>query len=144
MRHEIHIENWHPASVNKLLSGHWGNARRLKSGDKQMIGAYATKARIPKAEGKRRVTLIWTQYRGRTPDEDGCLKSLLDALKYLGYLKDDSPTWCELGGVTFRACAEITFTISWNEAASGVAIWCSSNRHETHAVRDGVPPVLRR
>ena len=75
----LDIPRWHPAPLNKLMEGHWSNGHRLKKIDKAMIAAYSTN--IPKAEGKRRVSLHIILDKGqRAPDPDAFFKSLNDAL----------------------------------------------------------------
>lgn len=91
---EFEIPNWTPATVNQLLGMHWAKARTRKAADRQMIGVYAYKAGIPKATGKRHVKLtVIKSGKGRLPDPDAYFKSVLDALKNLGYIIDDSSQW---------------------------------------------------
>lgn len=92
---EVNIPNWTPTSVNKLMSNHWASANRLKRADTQMIAAYAHKAGVKKAEGKRSVQTILTVHTGRAPDPDNIQKSLNDALVKCGLLVDDSHIWLE-------------------------------------------------
>lgn len=99
---QIDIPRWIPTSVNKLMSHHWASANRLKRADTQMIGVYAAKASIPKAEGKRRVLTTITVNRGRAPDPDNLQKSLNDALVKCGLLVDDSHIWLETKPVIIK------------------------------------------
>jgi hypothetical protein len=99
--HRLVIDNWHPATLNQLLAGRW-HAYKLKKADKKLLGFCLLESPIPKARGKRRVSLeITLAPRQRAADPDAYWKSLLDALKSHGLVRDDSRTWCELGGVTF-------------------------------------------
>lgn len=94
MSYTVEIDNWHPASVNKLMGRHHMNRHRIKQADMQMIGVYFYKAKVPKAEGQRHVAMdIYVAGGGRAPDPDNLFKSALDALVKLGYLKDDSGKW---------------------------------------------------
>lgn len=112
MTHRIPIKRWRPASLNQLMSGHWRAKHRLKLADRELVGMYAVQAGVPKAEGKRRVSLeIVLQGRQQEADPDAYWKSLLDALVYAGLLVDDSREWCELGAVTYSRGDEGSTTI---------------------------------
>jgi hypothetical protein len=88
--------------VNQLLRGVRLRIR-LKKQDREMIGAYARLAAIPRATGKRRVSLLITLAPGqRAPDPDAFWKSTLDALVQAHVLLGDDRHRCELGSVTFR------------------------------------------
>jgi Holliday junction resolvase RusA-like endonuclease len=96
----IEIPRWHPASLNKLMKGHWSNGHWLKKVDRAMVAAYATG--VPKAEGKRRVSLHIVLDKGqRAPDPDAYQKSCLDALVHAGVLVDDNRQYSEIAPVTF-------------------------------------------
>lgn len=102
MRHVIYIPNWHPASVNKLM-GHWASASKIKNADMQMMAMYALKAKVPPADGKRRLEItLKINTAGRTPDPDNFYKSVCDGLKRCGYIKDDSGTWLEITPTKFE------------------------------------------
>lgn len=108
----IHIENWHPTPLNKLINCHWSTAHKRKRSDMQMIGAYAFKAKIPKATGKRRLELIITLGRGqRACDPDAYFKSAVDAMVRLKLLKDDNRQWLELMPIRFEKAKEKATTI---------------------------------
>lgn len=99
----LHIPNWHPTPINKLLNNHWAKAAILKREDCKMIGAYAHKRKIPKALGKRSVGLHITLGKGqRACDPDAYWKTTLDALVRLGYLTDDNRQGVELMPVEFK------------------------------------------
>jgi hypothetical protein len=103
MRHTLTIPDWQPHRLNQLLSCHWATRGRLKRQDREMIGTYALLAGIPKAKGKRRVSLLITLGpRQRGADPDAYWKSLLDALVHAGLLVHDSPKWCDLAPVRFQ------------------------------------------
>src|SRR5690349_16588440 len=100
--HRIAVEGWRPALVNELVGVHWAKAAKFKRLDRQMIAVYAHKAGIPRATGRRRVSLeIAGPWRGRTPDPDNCWKSVLDACVAAGLLLDDTASKVEMGPVTF-------------------------------------------
>jgi hypothetical protein len=106
------IEGWHPCRLNELL-GCWQRRARLKRADRQLVTGYAVMQRIPRATGKRRVSLLLTLAPGqRGADPDAYWKSLLDALVHAGLLLDDSRQAVELGPVRFArgpaAATEIT------------------------------------
>ena len=82
-------------SLNQLLGMHWAARSNLS---KQYEIAVKLLARgIPKATGKRRLTI--ERHGKRSLDKDnaygGC-KLLVDAIKRLGFIVDDSPKHCEL------------------------------------------------
>lgn len=87
------IHGWHPASVNRLYSGHWTKRRKLKKADAETI-LYSLSAVVPRATGRR---LLNVTFHGLRADVDNCLKSLLDGLVGAGLLRDDCPRWLELG-----------------------------------------------
>jgi hypothetical protein len=101
--HTIHVPAWHPARLNELLAGHWARRNRLKRHDGEVLALFSRLSGIPKATGKRRVSLVLTLApRQRAGDPDGHWKSVLDALVAAGMLVNDSHVWCELGPVTFE------------------------------------------
>jgi Holliday junction resolvase RusA-like endonuclease len=102
-RYEIVVPNWSPTPLNKLLGCHWGTRSRLKRADADLVAVYAMRAGVPRATGRRRVTLRLTLGpRQRAPDPDSLWKSLLDALVRAGLLVDDDRFGVELGEVTFE------------------------------------------
>lgn len=100
------IDNWQPARLNQLLSGHWSKRARLKRQDRDTVFLAASKGILEDglrfALGKRRVSLeITLAPRQRAGDPDAYWKSLLDALVHAGLLLDDNRQGVELGPVTF-------------------------------------------
>jgi hypothetical protein len=94
------IPNYQPTPLNKLLSCHWAKRGRLKRSDYQIIGHYL--GHIPKATGKRRVTVTITLApRQRAGDPDSYLKVLGDALVNAEILLDDNRQWVEWAPVEF-------------------------------------------
>ena len=117
MKHFITIPNWRPSRDNELEQGHWRTKHKLKSADATMIATYAKAADIPKATGKRRVSLqITLGYRQRKADPLAYCKSLLDALKRCGMLIDDSGKFMEWGGCEYNRNGEARTTIILDEA----------------------------
>lgn len=99
----LRIDGWRPARLNELLTVHWAVAQRRKNADALRLLVACQNAKVPLAEGKRRVTLVWGLDKGeRTPDADGLFKSLLDGLVRAGRLKDDNPKWLECAPVQFQ------------------------------------------
>lgn len=92
----LHIPDWMPTSLNKLVNSHWAVASKYKKADRNLIALYATSQEIPKATRKRRVSLRVVLPKGqRSLDNDNVWKSLLDALKHCKLLVDDTPKYCE-------------------------------------------------
>ena len=97
----IDIPRFHPTPLNKLL-GSWRRAGRLKKADREMIGTYARLAGVPRATGKRRVSLMLTLAKGqRACDPDSPWKSVLDSLVACGLLLDDRRQTVEIGAIEF-------------------------------------------
>ena len=95
------IERWHPATVNELLRSVRTRIRRKKL-DREVIMAYTWQQKIPKAQGKRRLSLHIVMGKGqRGADPDAYFKSLNDACVCSGLLVDDSRRYVELTPVTF-------------------------------------------
>lgn len=95
-RFQLVIPGWRPARTNELLSNRF-KAGRLKKRDRTRIAYYARSQGIPKAKGKRRITLrITLEGRQRKVDQDGYWKSTLDACVKAGLLIDDQEQWVEL------------------------------------------------
>lgn len=92
----------HCATVNQLYAGHWGRKAKLKRRDRDIVGIAVKVAGVPRATGKRRVSIHLTMgYKMRTPDPDGIYKSLLDSLVQCGALLDDRKETCEITPPTF-------------------------------------------
>lgn len=115
-RWELFLRGFRPASLNELLSGgRWG-AARLKKRDRQWIGFAAHLARVPRATGRRRVSLhITLPASQRRWDEDALYKSALDSCVSAGLLIDDGPKWCALGPVTYERTGTLSTTITLEE-----------------------------
>lgn len=98
--YSVFIPQWRPASLNQLMTGKLRNRMRLKKSDRYIITFYC--CRLPKAQGKRRVTLhIVLGTRMNAYDYDNAWKSLLDGLVKCGMLIDDKPGLVEQGALTY-------------------------------------------
>jgi Holliday junction resolvase RusA-like endonuclease len=93
-----------PPSMNMLMRMHWAQRKRLRNQLQwELTAALADLGRkLPpllygKTAPKRRVTI--TTFRPRRLDPDnaagGC-KVLLDAMRDIGLIRNDSPKWLEL------------------------------------------------
>jgi hypothetical protein len=70
---------------------------------KAMVAGYAMMQRIPKATGRRRVSLeVTLEGRQREADADAYFKGLLDALVSCGLLLGDKTSEVQLGDVTHK------------------------------------------
>ena len=97
----LEIPRWRPALLNELMRS-VRDKIRLKKLDREMVCAYAWQAKIPKATGKRRVSLhVTLGKRMQEFDYDAPWKSLNDAMKHAGLIVDDSVQYVEQGPVTF-------------------------------------------
>jgi hypothetical protein len=96
--HVLHLPNFHPTLLNRVIGRHWIALHRAKAHDACMYQLTALQQGIPRAAGPRKVHLTvsgWSR-GGRLPDADAALKVLLDALVQAGLLLDDGP--CGLVG----------------------------------------------
>src|SRR4051812_23593183 len=92
----------HTAKVNELMYSVRSRIL-LKSRDRAHVRLACYNASIPRAVGKRRVSLLISLApRRKSPDPDSWWKSLLDALVQAGALVDDSDDWCECGPVIYE------------------------------------------
>ena len=89
-------------TTNQLFRGTLRRRMRLGRECRELVAGYFAGSGIPRAEGRRRVSLRLTLGpRNRPRDVDSSWKAALDACVRCGALVDDSPAWCELG--TFEA-----------------------------------------
>jgi Holliday junction resolvase RusA-like endonuclease len=96
MKQTLTLHNYHPPTINELLSGHWSKGARLKKRCVGIVWASCVEQKLTKATGKRMVAIeITTNKAGRRADPDAYYKSTLDALVKCGMLVDDSSQWCE-------------------------------------------------
>jgi hypothetical protein len=126
MTHTLTIPRWLPPTINALMFGSVRRRIKLTKECKEFVATYAQphvcdKCKgegrvycpgnalmmfcecnggyvygIPKAKGKRRVTLkLILGRRNKTRDKDSSHKAVLDALKTASLIVDDSPEWCE-------------------------------------------------
>jgi hypothetical protein len=91
----LRIEGWKPTFDNELVYVHWATARKRKRRDAEAVALAALAAGIPRATGRRRVSLTIRARFRRPPDDPAPLKSTLDALVAAGLLVDDSREWME-------------------------------------------------
>lgn len=102
-RHTLILDAFQPHRLNVLLRLHWAARNRALKGDADVVAAEAFRQGIPKAAGKRRVSLTVRHGRSvKAADADALWKSLLDALVKCGLLLDDDPAHCELGTVGYE------------------------------------------
>jgi len=107
----VTIPNWHPTRLNTLLGAHWAVAARMKKADRRML--CVTCHGIPKATGKRRVTLtIGLKPRQRAGDPDCYWKSLLDGLVQCKLLVDDNRQHVECMPVQYERGLIMSTTIN--------------------------------
>lgn len=99
----LFIPKWFPSSANVREYKHWSKGKKAKDGDKKMVAVYFAMSGIPKAIGRRvvSITLVYPTRRSWR-DSDNILKSALDALVACQAIRDDSDKWFELGSVKHR------------------------------------------
>jgi len=98
--HTLTIPDFIPQNLNRLLRTHWAKRNRAIRADADLVAVLAMQAGIPKARGKRRLSLAVTTNTNVAPDADNLLKAMLDALVKARLLIDDSPRWVELAGIS--------------------------------------------
>lgn len=92
----VWVERWHPNSINECRGKHWEVEARIKRKMTDLLIAYRVANGIPRATGKRRVSLRLTFPPGaRRPDKGNLRKLFDDACKRAGLIKDDGPLWLE-------------------------------------------------
>ncbi len=110
--HRLFVPGFRFTSLNAMMGQHWAKVAKMKKADRQWVGTYAMLRDIPKALGKRRVSLeVVITGRQQETDPDSLWKSALDSLVHTRLLVDDSPRYCELGTVTYRRNGELGTTI---------------------------------
>ena len=100
MSHEIWIPIWRPVTLNALLGCKLRERMRLKKQDRDFVTCYFRASEIPKATGKRRVSLELFLARGQKErDPDSMWKVLADSLVKCGALVDHTNEYVEYGYV---------------------------------------------
>jgi hypothetical protein len=119
--YRVPVPGWHPATMTELIQRGVRARVRAKKRDRKVIADYLVlAARVPAAAGRRRVTLELVYPPGRTRrDEDGCWKSLLDALVWNGLLVDDGPAWVECLPVAYSEGPGRAAVITLEDPPSG-------------------------
>ncbi len=91
MIHRIVIPDWLPFRSNQWTGRHWSVISKMKKETAGFIAAYALQCSVPKAKGRRRVSLVLTlSPRNRQRDKDSADKVFLDACVSAQMLIDDS------------------------------------------------------
>lgn len=102
-KHALTIDGWLPTNLNALMGMHYHARNRQKKLDTDIIAAEAFAQQIPRATGKRRVSITVRQKKGvKCADVDAYFKVLLDALVRCQAIVDDSGEWCEIGSVKYE------------------------------------------
>ena len=84
-------------SLNRLLRLHWADRRKLKDDWQWLLLAERAKGNFPKHQTKLKITI--TRFSPKLLDTDnlyGSCKIVLDAMKAVGILVDDSPSHIDL------------------------------------------------
>jgi len=107
----LKLEGWLPHSLNKLMNSHWAVRRGLKQGDKDQIRKACLVYGVPKAEGRRHVSVLIVLPKGRRAlDADNVYKGMLDGLVEAEVLRNDSHVWCTWSPVHYaRGDRLVTF-----------------------------------
>ena len=93
-----------PKTQNQLLGMHWRSRMRerdrLHAAIDKAMGPY----RFGDTQGKQRVRIVMHRIRLQDPDNKvASVKYLIDALRRLGWLVDDTPEFLELEVEEYRA-----------------------------------------
>ena len=109
--HTLVIPNWIPVRLNELMKNRWRCAE-LKRQDTAFVILYSRIQGIPRATGKRRVTLeITFGKHAKAGDPDAYNKSLLDALVNAGLLVNDTYNSVEVMPARYFHAKETSTTI---------------------------------
>lgn len=103
--------------LNELLRSHPIRRARLKREAAELVWGYALVAGVPRATGRRRVSLWVVAPWRRLPDPDSADKALLDALVSAGLLVDDSAEWVERTEPVFVRGKRVETTITLEDLA---------------------------
>jgi Holliday junction resolvase RusA-like endonuclease len=110
--YKLRIERWSPTPLNKLMRGTIHARIRFERIDRNIIMGYCLHNRIPRAQGRREVSIkITLPPRGRESDVDALWKSTLDGLVRAGMLIDDHRKYCKIGEVTYERGEELSTLI---------------------------------
>lgn len=105
MNQVIWIPHWHPTPLNRMIGWHWRRVHKLKTKDAKVVWGHFVHSGIPRAGERQRrrvMTTIVLKPRQRGCDPDAYDKSLLDALKRCGAIKDDNRQWVEAPPPDYR------------------------------------------
>jgi hypothetical protein len=95
------INGWRPASLNEMARSVKGKIH-LKQRDRAIICEAARLAGVPRAIGRRQLSMIIRVPKGqRRWDGDALWKSTLDAAKHAGLIVDDGPVWFQQGTIVY-------------------------------------------
>jgi hypothetical protein len=105
--HEVRIAGAICPTLNALMRGKLRARMALEAGWRAVVAHAATAAGVPRATGKRRVTIrIILGARRRGADPDAFFKASGDALKAAGMLVDDSRKWVEWAPTEYEPGAQ--------------------------------------
>ncbi len=95
------INGWRPCSTNEMARS-VKTKIRLKKRDRDVLCAGARQWGLPRATGKRSMSLVIRVPRGqRRWDTDAFWKSTRDAAKHAGLIVDDGPVWLQDGRMDY-------------------------------------------
>jgi hypothetical protein len=95
-RFEVLIPAFRSASVNQLLSMHWGSRGTFKMQQMAVYAKALKAAGVTGAIGRRRLEIIVTLGKGqRRYDDDNPWKIPKDAMKQCGAIVDDTQKWVD-------------------------------------------------
>ncbi len=90
------VPQWTPALLNDVMGKHWQRAHKIKRKQAEMLAVYARLQDVPRATGKRKLSVTCYGWpTGRIPDQDAIWKLLLDSLVRAQLLTDDGPSGLE-------------------------------------------------
>lgn len=101
--HRLVLPHFTPATLNALMRGKLRTRINRGKGDRELVCYYAAQSGIPKATGKRRVSLeVTLGPRQRRADVDAYWKGMLDSLQHAGLIVSDDWAWCVIGDLTYH------------------------------------------
>lgn len=97
MKWTVIIYDWLPPTANRLFRGKLRRRMHLEKESRSFFAVYCELFEVPRATGKRRVTVRVESAARRLADPDAYLKASHDGLVACGRLVDDSSRYLEIG-----------------------------------------------
>lgn len=123
---------WHPPRKNVYNSGatiraRAGRRKRMRRHTADVLACYKIQAKIPNAEGKRRIQVTLVMEKGqRAGDPDGYQECLLDSMQDACLIRNDNHLLCEMERpiiVRVGQWKDEAKIHKWDEAGTRIDLW---------------------